>query len=346
MTGKMNDIVSSGLAGSLALAAAFLMPLFFNDWELLQLMIYVILSMLALSLAFIWGFGGILSFGHAVFFGLGAYAYAIAAANFGETTLPLLLSIAVPSVFAVLFGYFMLYGRISDVYLGAITLSLTLVFEKFMNSTAGPQYVIGEARLGGANGIPSIPRLNVPGFPDWVLSTSDLFGLCVILLAGVYIGLKFLISSDFGRIIIAVRENEMRAELLGYDARKYKLITFVIGAAIAGLAGCLFANWGGFISPKVFALSQSIQIIIWVVFGGVGTLVGPILGCMLIQWFTTYLTTVNIINKDVVLGALLTAVVLLLPSGLIPTIQRLINKIRLPRNTTARIAVEKAESRP
>ena len=325
MTVKTSNWLAGGIASALALAAIFLMPVFFNEWELLQLMIYIILSILALSLAFIWGFGGILSFGHAVFFGLGAYAYAIAAANFGDTTLPLIIAIAVPSIFAVLFGYFMFYGRISDVYLGAITLSLTLVFEKFVNSTAGPQYFIGEARIGGANGIPSIPRLNVPGFPDLTLSTTQLFCLCVALLAATYVTLRFVISSDFGRIVISIKENESRAELLGYDACKYKLITFVIGAAIAGLAGCLFANWGGFVSPKVFALSQSIQIIIWVVVGGVGTLVGPIVGCMLIQWFTSYLTTVNIINKDVVLGGILTAVVLLLPSGLLPTIKRLLS---------------------
>lgn len=320
---RTNNWIAAGLASAGAMAAILLLPGLFNEWELLQMMIYVILSILALSLAFIWGFGGILSFGHAVFFGLGAYAYAVATANFDDTTLPFLIAILVPSIFAVLFGYFLFYGRISDVYLGAITLSMTLVFEKFVNSTAGPQYVIGEARIGGANGIPSIPRLNVPGFPDWVLSTTQLFCLCVVLLALTYIGLRFVISSDFGRIIVAIKENEGRAELLGYDSRKYKLVTFVIGAAIAGLAGCLFANWGGFVSPKVFALSQSIQVIIWVVIGGVGTLIGPVIGCILIQWFTSYLTTVNLVNKDVVLGAILTAAVLLLPSGLLPSLGRL-----------------------
>lgn len=318
---RLNNIHAALLASALAVAAIVLMPMAYNEYEIMQMMIYVILAILALSLAFIWGFGGILSFGHAVFFGLGAYTYAIAAINFGETTSALLLALLVPAGFAALLGYFMFYGRISDVYLGAITLTVTLIFFKGVNSTSGPQYRIGNAPLGGFNGIPSVPRLTIPGFPDLELGTVPLFSLSVALLALTYIGLRLLIASDFGRIVIAVKENEGRAELLGYDVRLYKLLTFVIGGAVAGLAGCLYANWGSYTDPSVFALSQSVQVIIWVVVGGVGTLVGPILGCFFVQWLTSYLTTVNIVNKDVILGAILALVVLLLPKGLVPSLR-------------------------
>jgi branched-chain amino acid transport system permease protein len=324
MLTKSNNLVVAGVVGSLVLAAVILAPILFNEWEMLQMMIYVIFSILALSLAFIWGYGGILSFGHAVFFGIGAYAYSIAALNIGETTIPLLLALIVPAAFAALLGYFMFYGRISDVYLGAITLSVTLIFFKVINSTAGPEWKIGKVALGGFNGIPSVPTLNVPGFPSWTLTTTQMFCLCIILLAAIYIGLRFLIASDFGRVVISIKENETRAELLGYDARKYKLITFVIGGAIAGLSGSLFAMWGNYTSPTVFALSQSVQVIIWVVIGGVGTLSGSVIGCWAIQWLNSYLTTVNIVNKDVVLGILLTAVVLLVPAGLVPTVQKVV----------------------
>jgi len=327
MTGKWDNWIVAAITGAGAVAIFFLAPMFYNDWELLQWMVYVIFAILALSLAFIWGYGGILSFGHAVFFGIGAYTYAIAAINMGETTVAFLLSLVIPALFAALIGYFMFWGRISDVYLGAITLSVTLIFFKVMNSTAGPEWKIGKAALGGFNGIPSVPTLNVPGFPDWTLSTPQMFGLCVFLLALIYVGLRFLIASDFGRIILSIRENETRAELLGYDARKYKLATFVIGGAIAGLAGSLFAMWGNYTSPTVFALSQSVQIIIWVVIGGVGTLSGSVLGCFLIQWLTNYLTQINIVNKDVVLGVLLTAVVLLIPSGVVPTVQKAFKRV-------------------
>lgn len=321
MTQKANWIWA-GIVALLTILIITIAPHFYNEWEMLQFMIFIIFSILALSLAFIWGYGGILSFGHAVFFGIGAYTYAISALNIGETTLPFMLSMIVPALFAALLGYFMFYGRISDVYLGAITLSVTLIFFKAMNSTAGPNWKIGDVPLGGFNGIPSVPTLNVPGFVDWTLSTTQMFSLCLILLATTYVGLRFLISSNFGRIVISIKENETRAELLGYDARRYKLITFVIGGAIAGLSGSLFAMWGNYTSPTVFALSQSVQIIIWLVVGGVGTLSGAVIGCFAIQWLTSYLTTVNFVNKDVVLGALLTAVVLLMPAGLIPSLQR------------------------
>lgn len=322
-----NNWTATALAAIAALSAILIIPAIFNEYEVLQMMIFVILAILALSLAFILGIGGILSFGHAMFFGLGAYSYAIAAINFGETTSAFLLAIIIPGILAAILGYFMFYGRISDVYLGAITLTVSLIFFKVANSTSGPNYRIGKTPLGGFNGIPSVPRLTVPGFPDWELGTIELFSLAVILLALTYIFLRILISSDFGRIVIAVKQNEKRAELLGYDVRLYKLLTFIIGGAIAGIAGCLYATWGSYTDPSVFALSQSVQIIIWVVVGGVGTLIGPIIGCFLIQWLTSYLTTIDFINKDVILGGILVLVVLLLPQGVVPSISQALKAV-------------------
>lgn len=331
---KINDWLATCIAVVTAMAAIIAVPQIFDEYEVLQMIVYIILAILALSLAFIWGFGGILSFGHAVFFGLGAYTYAIAAINFGETTGAFVLAIVVPAISAAVLGYFMFYGRISDVYLGAITLTVTLIFFKVVNSTSGPQYRIGSAPLGGFNGIPSVPRLTVPGFAEWKLDTIGLFYLSIAILTLTYVGLRFLISSDFGRIVISVKENENRAQLLGYDSRLFKLLTFVIGGAIAGMAGCLYANWGSYTDPTVFALSQSVQVIIWVVVGGVGTLVGPVVGCFLIQWLTSYLTTVNFLNKDILLGGILTLVVLLLPKGLVPSIGSALRSVSLARNAS------------
>jgi ABC-type branched-subunit amino acid transport system permease subunit len=320
------DKTALSLAGLTALLAIFALPYLISGYALLQLTLYAVLSILALSLAFIWGTGGILSFGHAVFFGLGAYAYALAAINFGETTAAVALSIVVPALFAAILGYFLFYGRISDVYLGAITLTVTLIFFNLANSTSGPQYKIGKAALGGFNGIPAIPRLNVPGVPGWTLNTTQLFGLTVALLALTYAGLLLLIRSDFGRILFSIKDNEARAELLGYDARRYKLIAFVIGGGIAGLAGCLYANWGGFISPSVFAVSQSVQVIIWVVVGGVGSLAGAMLGCIAVQWLTNRLGAAGLVNSNLVLGLLLTVVVVMLPEGFVPTLKRVLSR--------------------
>jgi len=309
---------------------------------LLDLTVYMIMSILALSLGLVWGYGGILCFGQAAFFGLGAYAYAIAVFNIGDSTLPFLLAIALPAGFAALLGYFMFYGRISDVYLGVITLTVTLILFNSVNSTAGPEYHIGVARLGGFNGIPSIPPLNLPGDPAAALDLEGMFYLSTGLLLAVYFGLRALLASRFGRVIVGIRENERRAELLGYDPRAYKLATFTIGGALAGLAGCLFANWGAFVSPTIFGLAQSAQIIIWVIVGGRGTLIGPVVGCIAVEWLTTTLGANQTTgtggladlwnNVPLVLGAILVAFVLLVPKGLVPTVADVVRRLALRRS--------------
>jgi len=320
-------LAAVGVAGLLFL---ILTPRLAELDVVLELTIYMIMAILALSLALIWGYGGILCFGQSAFFGLGAYTYAIAMFNLGESTVPFLLAIALPAAFAALLGYFIFYGRISDVYLGVITLTVTLIMFNVINSTAGPEFHIGSARLGGFNGIPGIPPLNLPGNKAAKVELEGMFYLSTALLLATYFGLRLLLASRFGRIIVGIRENERRAELLGYDPRAYKLATFTIGAALAGLAGCLFANWGAFVSPTIFGLAQSAQIIIWVIVGGRGTLIGPIVGCIGIQWLSAALGAnapsgstgwaALLGNVPLILGIILVAFVLLVPKGLVPTV--------------------------
>ena len=312
------------------------LPSVIDDFTLIQVTIYLVMSMLAVSLGFIWGFGGILCFGQAAFFGLGAYTYAISVVNIGDSSVPFLLSIVVPAVFAALLGYVIFYGRLSDVYMGVITLTVTLILFNLVNSTAGPEWKIGNAPLGGFNGIPAIPPLNWPGNVDDAITPRGMFNLSLGLLIVVYAGLRALISSRIGHVIVAIKENEQRAQLLGYDPRAYKLFVFTLGGAIAGLAGCLFANWGSFTSPTIFGLAQSAQIIIWVIVGGLGTLVGPVVGCVLIQWLTTQIGTQQTFNANLVLGAILVLFVLLVPKGLVPGIGLLLERVGLRRPRPAR----------
>ncbi|MFA5914127.1 MAG: branched-chain amino acid ABC transporter permease [Burkholderiales bacterium] len=312
--------MSAALSFGIGIALLLGLPGVLDDYTLIQITIYAVMSILGVSLGFIWGFGGILCFGQAAFFGLGSYTYAIAVMNMGDSTMPFLLAIAVPAVFAMILGYVIFYGRLSDVYMGVITLTVTLILFNLINSTAGPEWKIGSAALGGFNGIPAIPTLNVPGQPDNVLSPKGLFDLTFVCLLVVYLGLRMLISSKIGRVIVAAKENEQRVLLLGYDARAYKLFSFTLGGAIAGLAGCLFANWGAFTSPTIFGLAQSAQIIIWVIVGGLGTLVGPIVGCVAIQWLTMQIGTQQIFNSNLVLGAILVVFVLLVPRGIVPSL--------------------------
>ena len=290
----------------------WVMPMLIATYTLTVLVIY---GMLGLSLGLIWGFGGILCFGQAAFFGLGAYTYAIAAVNIGESTVPMVLAVLVPAIFAALLGAMMFYGRLTDVYLGVITLVVTLILFKFVNSSAGPQFVIGKARMGGFNGIPGFQTLNVPGNPDAYV--------CAVALVIVFLLVTCLLRSSFGRIAIGIRENETRMALMGYDVAVRKTILFAIGAAIAGLAGALFANWAEIVTPGLFSLGQSAEIIIWCIVGGLGTRFGPILGAAGLAYLKFVLGQQSMIDNTLITGLILVMFVLFLPKGLVPAVAAL-----------------------
>ncbi len=300
-----------------ALALVYILPFAINTFTLSILIIY---GMLGLSLGLIWGFGGILCFGQAAFFGLGAYTYAIAAVNIGESTLPMLLAILFPALFAALLGAMMFYGRLADVYLGVITLVVTLILFKFINSTAGPSYVIGKARLGGYNGIPGFQTLNIPGRPDDHILGDAFYYVCFAVLVIVYILVTWLLRSSFGRIAIGIRENDQRMSLMGFDTRARKTILFAIGAAIAGLAGGLFANWAEIVTPGLFSLGQSAEIIIWCIVGGLGTRMGPILGAAGLAYLKFLLGQQSMIDNTLITGLVLVLFVLFLPKGIVPAV--------------------------
>lgn len=313
----------------LAAAAIWLLPHMLELFALINATIYASMAVLALSLGLVWGFGGILCFGQAAFFGLGGYAYAVAALNVADTTWAVPIALAVPAAAAALLGYVMFFGRISDVYMGVITLTVTLILFNFTNSTAGDQWRIGAAPLGGFNGIPSTPPLNLPGDPGNPLPPERIFAVAVVCLALCYIVCKLVLRSRFGRIVVATKENERRAELLGYDVRLYKLGIFTLGGFMGGLAGVLFANCV-FVSPTMFSLYYSGQIIIWVMVGGLGTLAGPIIGAVLLQLLTTWAGTLPAINPSLILGLVLVASVLALPRGLLPMAIAAFRRLRGP----------------
>ncbi len=301
--------------------------------RVLQLTLNLAFSVLALSLAFVWGYAGIFSFGQAAFFGIGAYAYAAAAINFGDSTLAILVGILVPVLLAILLGYFMFYSSLTSIYVAVITLVVTLIIYKFMGQTAKPTYMIGLASLGGYNGIPAIPPLNVPGRPDLYAGPQEVFRIAGFTLIAVYVGLRLLLLTKLGKLIVGMRENELRMELLGFDTRRLKLVAFAIGAAIAALGGVLFANWNAFIDPNVFSLAFAAQPIIWVLIGGIGTLSGPILGTFILSTLSLELGTQSTLDVNLILGAVFTIFVLLVPRGIIPSIRNFLeNRISARRD--------------
>jgi branched-chain amino acid transport system permease protein len=298
----------------------FIAPTYIDMSLQLDLSIIFIFALLALSMGFLWGYAGILSFGQTIFFGLGGYGYALLTLNFGTTGWPFLAAIVLPVIFSALLGYFMIYGRISEIYLSVITLVVTLIFEKSIRSTSGPEYVIGSIRLNGQNGIPGIPALAVPGSGGEPLSIEGIFYLAGGLMLAVYVGLRLVLLTKFGRVIVGLRENERRMELLGYDARRYKLGAFMLAGGVAALSGVMYAVWGNFVAPEMFNLNQAAQVVIWVIVGGRSTLIGPIFGTAIIQYLSNWLGTVSVGQVTLVLGAVLMVFVLIFPRGLLPTL--------------------------
>ncbi|WP_282605329.1 branched-chain amino acid ABC transporter permease [Pelagibius sp. Alg239-R121] len=308
----------ASLSAIIGLILMLVAPFVFDD--IYTLTVLVIYGLLALSLGFIWGFGGILCFGQAAFFGLGAYAFAIASINFAEPWAAALIALIVPALFAAALGAMLFYGRLSDVYLAVVTLVATLILFKFMNSTAGSAYKIGNARLGGYNGIPGFDTLTLPWDRSEYLIDESLYYFCALILLAAFLGLRWLLTAPFGRILVGIRENELRAELVGYDVRLIKTLAFAIGGMLAGMAGMLFANWAEIVTPNLFSLSQSAEVIIWVIVGGAGSLLGPIVGAFALGALKFFLGQQTLVDNLFVLGSLLVLAVLFLPRGIVPTI--------------------------
>ena len=182
---------------------------------------------MALGLSLVWGYGGALTFGQTAFFGVAGYTYGIISISFGDayglTLFALIASVATSALLAAILGYFLFFGRISGVFLGIVTLSVTLVLERFMAQTAGPEWKVGTARLNGFNGMGGMPSLTIPWpggdialFPD-----VPLYYVTLALLVTTYLALRMLVNSRFGNVLVAIRENPQRAEMLGYDCLLY-----------------------------------------------------------------------------------------------------------------------------
>lgn len=276
------------------------------------------LGLLAVSMGFMWGFAGMLSFGQTAFFGLGGYVYAVLALYSGHTGWPLAVAVILPMLFALLLGYFMIYGRISDIYFSVVTLVVTLILEKAIRSTSGDQYTVLGVRLNGQNGIPTVPSLQLP--IEFKTELHAIFYLAAGLLVLVYVGLRLLLTTKFGRALGGIRENPRRMELLGYDVRRYRLGVFVLCSGIAALAGVLRAVWGNYVGPQMFDLNQAGQVVIWVIVGGRSTLLGPIVGAAGVQYLAAWLGTQAVGQISLILGLLLMLTVLLFSQGLVPSV--------------------------
>jgi urea transport system permease protein len=301
-------------------------------------------AVVAVAMDLIWGFGGILSLGHGLFFALGGYAFGmylmreIGRDGSYHADLPdfmvfldwkalpwfwqgsdhfvwaLALVVLAPATVAAVFGFFAFRSRIRGVYFSIITQALTyaamLLF--FRNETG----------FGGNNGFTDFKRLL--GFSITSPETrSVLFVLSGALLMAALLLTHWLTRSRFGRILAAVRDAESRVMFLGYRPQDYKLMAWVISAVLCGLAGALYVPQVGIINPGEMSPANSIEIAIWVAVGGRGTLLGPVLGAFIVNLAKTFFTSHFPDYWLFFLGALFVAVTLYLPDGVMGLAGRL-----------------------
>lgn len=316
---------------------------------------YLCYALVALAIDVIWGYCGILSLGHGVFFGLGGYAMGMYLMRmigdrgvYGHTTLPdfmvflnwenlpwywwgmdnflfaLAMVIIIPGLIAFFLGWLAFRSRVTGVYFSIMTQALTyaLMLAFFRN----------EMGFGGNNGLTDFKE--ILGFNLQNTQTRlALFIITATTLALAYLGSHYMLNtSRFGKIVIAIRDGESRARFLGYHTDRIKVFLFIYSAILAALAGALYVPQVGIINPGEFSPLNSIEMVIWVAIGGRGTLYGAIIGAILVNYAKTRLTAIMPDAWLFALGALFVVVPLLLPRGLVGVLAAIARSVRQWRN--------------
>jgi urea transport system permease protein len=310
---------------------------------------YLCYAMLAVALDLVWGYCGILSLGHAAFFALGGYAMGMYLMRqigtrgvYADPILPdfmvflnwkelpwfwygfdsfiftMLMILAVPGILAFAFGWLAFRSRVTGVYLSIITQAMTyaLMLAFFRN----------EMGFGGNNGLTDYK--DILGFDIQADGTRmALFSATVIALLASYIICRLMVTSTYGKVLVAIRDAESRTRFLGYRVEHYKLVAFVVSACMAGVAGALYVPQVGIINPSEFTPANSIEAVIWVAVGGRGTLTGAALGAVVVNFAKTTFTTGALAPYWLfVLGGLFIFSTLLLPKGIVGTLGQVFSR--------------------
>ncbi|MDN0119568.1 ABC transporter permease [Yersinia frederiksenii] len=321
----------------LVVMAALALPLVVDSAMIGDFSYFLLWTFCAIGLAAMWGHGGILSFGQTAFFGLAGYTYGVMTLNFGDGVLStwsgLIVALLVAAAVAAALGYLMFYGGVTGIFIGIVTLSFTLVLETFMSQTAGPHWAIGSARLNGFNGMSGMPPLSLPWFGGELLTLEGnaFYYLIIVLLAGVYWGVRRLLRSNFGLTLASIRENPRRAEMLGIDIRRYQLLVFVLGGVLSGLSGALYTLWGSYITPSSMGLTAAAMPVIWVATAGRKNIFGTVIITALLVWLSQWLAIYGSEYAMILLGAILLFVVLAAPNGLLPWLAEKITRLAAAR---------------
>lgn len=293
------------------IGAFAIVPGLIGPYALSTLRDALILSVLALSLDYLWGKAHVLSLGHAAFFGLGAYGMAIATTKLAwGSAAGFALGIGTASAVALMVGYFLIFAGVRLHFFAIITMALSLI--------AGQIAVSWSSVTGGDVGILGVPGLRF-GLADVVLDFSSPLSTYYVALAVASVtllGLWIACRANYGKVLAALGMNEFRARTLGHNTSLHLLVVFVLAAALAALAGALFAAANSVVAPDLFSAVLSIEIIVWVAIGGRGTLVGPVVATFLVTRLQLEISSVSTSLWPLVLGTIFVLQVVFLPDGL------------------------------
>ena len=306
------------VAFGVLLVYLFASPVWLSEFEAYNVSFYLLNLPMALGLCLLWGYCGVLSFGQVAYFGIAGYVYGIIAGNLTGTgwgpVAGQLGGLAACAVVSAIFGYFVFYARVQAWIVPILTLVLTLLLETFLGQTAGYQWRVGSVQLGGYNGMTGIPSFQI-GTLVFYGYTFYYFVLVAALLC--YFGCRMLVNSHFGKVMLAVREDSMRAELLGYDIRARQLGVFVLASVLAGLSGLFYVQWGNYINPSQVGLVQAALPVIWVAVGGRSSLLAVAISTYALNWINYALSSAGNQYALVIIGALLVIVMLFFPRGIV-----------------------------
>ena len=285
----------------------------FGGYRSGQLSLFLVFAALAVSLDFVWGYSGILSLGQLLPFGIAAYASAKIAIAAPSLSVPMLVgSAAVGAGVAAALGAAMLRRRPSAVVVGLLTLVLSLTLEQLAEQWRDV--------TGGFNGLTGVPRLGT--FGAQLSDTAQDVAVSVLAIAAITV-VGTLVTRPIGAVLIGIRSNERRMEALGYKTVQIKIWAFTVGGALAGFAGALYVHRTSFVSPQIFGFSLATSVVLWTLVGGRGTIVGPVIGAMAINFASATLADVWLQYWTLATGLIFVAVVVVMPHGLVPSAQRL-----------------------
>jgi len=301
----------------------FLYPLWISEFGASNIAYYLLNLPLAFGLCLLWGYCGVLSFGQVAFFGIAGYVYGIVAGNMiGNAWGPLtgaLVGLLAGAVLAAVFGYFVFFARVQRWIVPILTLVLTLLLETFLGQTAGYQWRVGTVQLGGYNGMTGIPPFQIG---DLIFFGYPFYYYVLVVVLACYLVCRMLVNSRHGKVMLAIREDPVRTELLGYDIRARQLVVFVLAAVLSGLSGLLYVQWGNYITPSQVGLLQASLPVIWVAVGGRDSLLAVALGTYGLNWLNYSLSSAGNQYALVIIGGLLVAVMVFFPRGIVVTLAR------------------------